>query len=49
MKFVKGMVIGLAVGTMTGMAVGAMNYHDICDVMKKGKKEIKRFKRKYCY
>ena len=48
MKFIKGMVIGITLGTMAGMAIGAINCDDIYNVMKMGKKEIKRFKRKYC-
>lgn len=49
MRFVKGMVIGLTLGAITGMIIGAANCDEIYNAMKKGKKEIKRFKRKYCY
>ncbi len=48
MKFVKGMMIGITFGTMMGMAIGAMNSDSLYGAMKAGKKEIKRFKRKYC-
>ena len=48
MKFVKGMIIGIAFGTIAGMIIGTTNCDNICNVVKMGKKEIKRFKRKYC-
>lgn len=48
MKFVKGMMIGITFGTMMGMAIGAMNADGLCTAVRAGKKEIKRFKRKYC-
>jgi hypothetical protein len=48
MKFVKGMIIGVTLGTIMGMAVGAMNCDSLYGAVKAGKKEIKRFKRKYC-
>ena len=49
MKFIKGMMIGITFGSIMGMAIGAMNCDSIYGAMKVGKKEIKRFKRKYCY
>ena len=49
MKFVKGMMIGITLGTMMGMAIGAMKNDSLYGAVKAGKKEIKRFKRKYCY
>lgn len=48
MKFVKGMMIGVTFGAVMGMAIGAMNSDSLCGVVKTGKKELKRFKRKYC-
>lgn len=48
MKFIKGMIIGITLGAITGMVVGATNSDDICSAMKAGKREMKRFKRKYC-
>ena len=48
MKFVKGMIIGITFGTVMGMTIGAMNADGLYGAMKAGKKEIKRFKRKYC-
>ena len=48
MKFVKGMMIGITFGAVMGMAIGAMNSDSLYGAVKAGKKEIKRFKRKYC-
>ena len=48
MKFVKGMMIGVTFGTVMGMAIGAMSSDSLCAAVKTGRKEIKRFKRKYC-
>ncbi len=48
MKFVKGMVLGITLGTVAGMVIGATNCDNIYNVMRAGKKEVKRFKRKYC-
>lgn len=47
MDSLKGMMIGLVVGISAGMVMGACNSTMICDALKQGKKEIKRFKRKY--
>lgn len=49
MRFVKGMVIGVTLGALVGMVIGAANCDNIYNVMRTGKKEIKRFRRKYCY
>ena len=48
MKFVKGMILGITLGAMAGIAVLAINCDDIYRAMKAGKKEIKRFRKKYC-
>ena len=42
----KGMVIGLAFGIMAGSVIGASNCEMIHKVMKQGKREFKRFKKK---
>ena len=47
MECIKGMMIGLAVGMMAGAALGACNSTMLCDAVKQGKKEFRRFKRKY--
>ena len=47
MDCLKGMIIGIVVGISAGMVMGACNSTMICDAIKQGKKEIKRFKRKY--
>ena len=47
MDCLKGMMIGLVVGITAGMVMGACNSGMICSAIKQGKKEIKRFKRKY--
>ncbi|MBQ8043189.1 MAG: hypothetical protein IJ272_03440 [Clostridia bacterium] len=47
MDCLKGMMIGIVVGVAAGMVMGACNSTTICDAIKQGKKEIKRFKRKY--
>ena len=43
----KNLVLGIVVGITAGMVMGACNSTMICDAIKQGKKEIKRFKRKY--
>ena len=48
MKFIKGMMIGITFGTVMGMTIGVMNADGLCGAVRTGKKEIKRFKRKYC-
>ena len=47
MDCLKGMMIGLVVGIAAGTVMGACNSTMICDAIKQGKKEIRRFKRKY--
>lgn len=47
MDCLKGMMLGIVVGITAGMVMGACNSTAICDALKQGKKEIKRFKRKY--
>lgn len=47
MKFVKGMLIGITAGIVTGIVLGATNADCVYDVFKSGKKELKRFKQKY--
>lgn len=47
MDCLKGMMIGLVVGVAAGMTMGVCNKGMICEVIKQGKREIKRFKRKY--
>ena len=37
MKLVKGMMIGITFGTVMGMAIGAMNSDNLCNVVKTGK------------
>ena len=47
MDCLKGMVVGLVVGVAAGCVMGACNSNTIYEALKQGKKEIKRFKRKY--
>ena len=47
MECIKGMIAGLVLGMVAGAFVGACNSSAICDYLKEGKREIKRFKRKY--
>ncbi len=47
MKFIKGVVIGTTIGVVVGIAIGATNCKEIYDTVMHGKKEMKRFKRKY--
>lgn len=49
LECIKGCCIGLVVGMAVGTALGAINKEMLCDALKKGKKEIKRFKRKYSF
>lgn len=46
MECLKGTMIGLVIGMMAGAVIGASNCEMIHNVMKQGKKEMKRFKRK---
>ena len=47
MDCLKGMMVGMVVGIAAGMVVGVCNSTMICDAVKQGRREIKRFKRKY--
>lgn len=47
MECLKGMMAGLVIGVMAGALVGACNSKMICDAVRQGKREVKRFKRKY--
>jgi len=47
MDCLKGMIVGIVVGMSAGIVVGACNSGALCQVLKEGKKEIRRFKRKY--
>ena len=47
MDCLKGMMLGIIVGVAAGMVIGACNSTMICDAIKQGKREIRRFKRKY--
>lgn len=47
MDCLKGMMAGLVIGVMAGALVGACNSKMIFDAVKQGKKEVRRFKRKY--
>jgi hypothetical protein len=42
MSFVKGIVTGM----MVGVAIGAMNNDNVMNVVRKGKREMRRFRRK---
>lgn len=47
MDCIKGMIAGLIIGATTGMILGACNSDCIQGMLKQGKREMKRFKRKY--
>lgn len=47
MDCLKGMMAGLVIGVVAGALVGACNNKMIFDVVKQGKREVRRFKRKY--
>ena len=47
MDCLKGMMVGVIFGMMTGIALGACNSSMICSAIKQGKREVRRFKRKY--
>ena len=47
MECIKGMMAGIVIGMVAGAFVGACNSNAIYDCIKEGKREIKRFKRKY--
>ena len=47
MYYLKGMIIGVTVGMVAGVLIGTTNYDLIYNTLKKGKREIKRFKKKY--
>lgn len=46
---IKGCCIGTLIGMMAGIAIGVTKKSYICDMLKKGNREIKRFKRKYSF
>lgn len=46
MECFKGTIIGLAIGIAVGAIIGATNCEMVHCIIKQGKKEIKRFKRK---
>lgn len=45
MEFVKGAIIGVVAGTI----IGVMNDESIMQMVKNGKKEVKKLKRKYSF
>lgn len=45
MNFVKGAVIGMVAGTI----IGVMNDESIMKMVKSGKREVKKLKRKYSF
>ena len=47
MECLKSMMAGLIIGIMAGALYGACNSTMICEAVKQGKKEMRRFKRKY--
>ena len=47
MEYIKSMVVVLAAGMIVGAVIGACNSELVYDTIKQGKKEMKRFKRKY--
>lgn len=47
MGFIKGTFVGMIFGAMAGMIIGATNCDYMQDLMRKSRREIKRFKRKY--
>ena len=47
MEGIQGMLAGLILGMVAGAFVGACNSDVLCNCLKEGKIEIKRFKRKY--
>lgn len=46
MECFKGTLIGLVIGMVAGAMIGATNCEMIHNVIKQGKKEVKRFKKK---
>lgn len=47
MEYIKSMIVVLAAGMIAGAVIGACNSDFVCDTIKQGKREIRRFKRKY--
>lgn len=47
MGFIKGTCIGMSMGIALGIAIGVMKCDYMEDLFTKGKREIRRFKRKY--
>ena len=47
MDLLKGMMLGIIVGMTAGVTLGTCKSNDIMQLVKEGKKEMKRFKRKY--
>ena len=46
MDCLKGTMLGLVIGMVAGVMIGATNCQMVHDVIKQGKKEVKRFKKK---
>lgn len=44
---VKSMLIGSMIGIAAGAVIGASNCNLICEMLRKGKKEIKKMKKRY--
>ena len=49
LECIKGCVLGTIIGMVAGMAIGVTKKNCICAMLKKGNKEIRRFKRKYSF
>ena len=47
MGFIKGTLLGMALGAMAGMVIGATNGEYMEDLFRKSRKQIRRFTRKY--
>ena len=46
MECLKGTMIGLVIGMVAGVMIGATNCQMVHDVIKQGKKEVRRFRKK---
>lgn len=49
MNFVKGALIGMMAGTVAGTIIGVVNDDSIMQMFKTGKREVKKFRRKYSF
>ena len=49
MDFFKGAMIGIIAGTIAGTTIGVMNENNILQMVKQGKKGIKKMKKKYTF